>query len=106
VRQVLSCTGPQSDYRKLDDLFVRHLLERDLLAPDPLRIGARTGQDGQLIDQTGEPIDRLCTLGISWGFFMNQSRYRGCADKQPLWLNAFCKITNEKARLELAPRQS
>jgi uncharacterized NAD(P)/FAD-binding protein YdhS len=106
VRQVLSCTGPQSDYRKLDDLFVRHLLERDLLAPDPLRIGARTGQDGQLIDQTGEPIDRLCTLGISWGFFMNQSRYRGCADKQPLWLNGFCKITNEKARLELAPRQS
>jgi uncharacterized NAD(P)/FAD-binding protein YdhS len=63
VRQVLSCTGPQSDYRKLDDPFVRHLLKRGLLAPDPLRIGAYTGQDGRLISQTGEPIDGLYTLG-------------------------------------------
>jgi hypothetical protein len=103
VRQVLSCTGPQSDYRKLDDLFVRHLLERDLLAPDPLRIGARTGQDGQLIDQTGEPIDRLCTLGISWGFFMNQSRYRGCAPKS-LRNRSVRQLTNAKPRLQTVYR--
>jgi uncharacterized NAD(P)/FAD-binding protein YdhS len=63
VRQVLSCTGPQSDYRKLDDPFVRHLLKRDLLAPDPLRIGAYSAQDGRLINQTSEPIDGLYTLG-------------------------------------------
>jgi uncharacterized NAD(P)/FAD-binding protein YdhS len=33
------------------------------LAPDPLRIGAHSGQDGRLIYQTGEPIDGLYTLG-------------------------------------------
>jgi uncharacterized NAD(P)/FAD-binding protein YdhS len=38
-------------------------LERDLLAPDPLRIGARCAQDGRLIDRTGEPIEGLYTLG-------------------------------------------
>jgi uncharacterized NAD(P)/FAD-binding protein YdhS len=63
VRQVLSCTGPQPDYRKLDDPLVRHLLERDLLAPDPLRIGAYTDQEGRLLNQAGEPIHRLYTLG-------------------------------------------
>jgi uncharacterized NAD(P)/FAD-binding protein YdhS len=73
VRQVLSCTGPQSDYRKLDDPFVRRLLERDLLAPDPLRIGAYCGQDGQLIDQTGQPIDGLYTLGSPRMGFLYES---------------------------------
>jgi uncharacterized NAD(P)/FAD-binding protein YdhS len=63
VRQVRSCTGPQSDYRKLDDLLVNRLLERDLIAPDPLRIGAYTGQDGRVLNQTGEPIAGLYTLG-------------------------------------------
>ena len=63
VRRVLSCTGPQPDYHKLDDPLVRRLLERDLLAPDPLRIGAYTDQDGRLRNQAGEPIHRLYTLG-------------------------------------------
>lgn len=63
VRRVISCTGPQSDYRKLDDPLVHRLLERDLLAPDPLRIGANTDQDGRLLNQAGEPIHRLYTLG-------------------------------------------
>src|SRR6266849_10090487 len=44
VRHVLSCTGPQSDYRKLNDPLVQQLLVRDLLAPDPLRIGAYTAE--------------------------------------------------------------
>jgi uncharacterized NAD(P)/FAD-binding protein YdhS len=63
VRQVLSCTGPQSDYRKLDDPLVRQLLERDLLAPDPLKIGAYTGEGGLIRNRIGETIDGLYTLG-------------------------------------------
>jgi uncharacterized NAD(P)/FAD-binding protein YdhS len=65
VRQVLSCTGPEPDYRKLDDSLVHHLLERDLLAPDPLRMGAYTDQEGRVLNQAGEPIHRLYTLGSS-----------------------------------------
>jgi uncharacterized NAD(P)/FAD-binding protein YdhS len=63
VKRVLSCTGPQPDYRKLDDPLVRHLLAHDLLAPDPLRMGADTDQEGRVRNQAGEPIQRLYTLG-------------------------------------------
>ncbi|MBV9875708.1 MAG: hypothetical protein JO025_13330 [Verrucomicrobia bacterium] len=63
VRQILSCTGPQPDYRKLDDPLVHHLLEGDLLAPDPLRMGAYTDQEGRVLNQAGEPIHNLYTLG-------------------------------------------
>ena len=49
VRHVLSCTGPQSDYRKLNDPLVKQLLVRNLFAPNPLRIGALTAEGGVLV---------------------------------------------------------
>ncbi len=63
VRYVLSCTGPQADYRKLNDPLVQQLLARDLLAPDPLRMGASTAEGGRLLDHAGHVIDGLYTLG-------------------------------------------
>jgi uncharacterized NAD(P)/FAD-binding protein YdhS len=63
VRHVLSCTGPQSDYRKLNDPLVKQLLVRDLLAPDPLRIGAYTAEGGHICNREGEVISGLYTLG-------------------------------------------
>jgi uncharacterized NAD(P)/FAD-binding protein YdhS len=63
VRYVLSCTGPQADYRKLKDPLVRRLLARDLFAPDPLRMGANTAPGGRVCDEGGEVIQGLYTLG-------------------------------------------
>lgn len=63
VRYVLSCTGPQADYRKLKDPLVRRLLARDLLAPDPLQMGANTAQGGRVCDQSGEVVHGLYALG-------------------------------------------
>lgn len=63
VRHVLSCTGPQADYRKLNDPLVQQLLAQDLLAPDPLRMGASTAAGGLIRNQAGEVINRLYTLG-------------------------------------------
>ena len=63
VRHVLSCTGPQADYRKLNDPLVQQLLARDFLAPDPLRMGASTTDDGMIRNQAGETINHLYTLG-------------------------------------------
>ena len=63
VRYVLSCTGPQADYRKLNDPLVQQLLARDLLAPDPLRMGASTVEGGQICNQEGRAINGLYTLG-------------------------------------------
>jgi uncharacterized NAD(P)/FAD-binding protein YdhS len=63
VRYVLSCTGPQGDYRKLNDPLVQHLLARNLLAPDPLGMGANTAEGGLLCNQAGNVINNLYTLG-------------------------------------------
>ena len=63
VRHVLSCTGPQSDYRKLNDPLVQQLLVRDLLAPDPLRIGAYTAEGGYICNREGQVISGLYTVG-------------------------------------------
>jgi uncharacterized NAD(P)/FAD-binding protein YdhS len=63
VRRVLSCTGPQSDYRKLKDVLVQRLLAHDLLAPDPLLMGASTAEGGQVRNQAGEIVPHLYTLG-------------------------------------------
>lgn len=63
VRYVLSCAGPQADYRKLKDPLVQQLLARDLLAPDPLRLGASTAEGGQICNQEGYVINGLYTLG-------------------------------------------
>lgn len=63
VRHVLSCTGPQADYRKLNDPLVQRLLARDLLAPDSLRLGANTRDGGQICNQAGCVIPGLYTLG-------------------------------------------
>ena len=46
VHCAVSCTGPQSDLRKLDDTLVRNLLKRDLLVPDFLCLGADAAADG------------------------------------------------------------
>ncbi|HWY29103.1 MAG TPA: FAD-dependent oxidoreductase [Candidatus Acidoferrum sp.] len=63
VRRILSCTGPQSDVRKLNDPLVRQLLTRNLLAPDALRMGASTAAGGLIRNQAGEVINGLYTLG-------------------------------------------
>ncbi len=63
VRYVLSCTGPQADYRKLTDPLVQQLLARDLLAPDPLRMGAHTAEGGAICNGAGVAIEGLYTLG-------------------------------------------
>jgi uncharacterized NAD(P)/FAD-binding protein YdhS len=63
VRYVLSCTGPQADYRKLKDPLVQQLLSRNLLAPDPLQMGANTADGGLIRNPAGEIIHGLYTLG-------------------------------------------
>ncbi len=63
VKYVLSCTGPQADYRKLNDPLVEQLLIRDLLATDPLHMGAYTAEGGSICNRRGEVIEGLYTLG-------------------------------------------
>jgi len=63
VDQVINCTGPQSDCRKVDNAFLANLLQQKLARPDPLLMGLDVSPDGALIDAHGVASDLLYTLG-------------------------------------------
>jgi uncharacterized NAD(P)/FAD-binding protein YdhS len=50
---VINCTGPQSDYRKLNDQLAGNLLRRGLVVPDPLGLGIQTTADGRVKNKSG-----------------------------------------------------
>lgn len=62
VRWLVNCTGPERDVRRLESPLVRSLLERRLIAPDPLGLGVLTAPDGQLIGERG-PVPGAFVVG-------------------------------------------
>ncbi len=60
---VLNCSGSESDYRNLDHLLVRNLLQQGQAIPDPLRLGLKVDGRGALLDDHGVASPRLYTLG-------------------------------------------
>jgi uncharacterized NAD(P)/FAD-binding protein YdhS len=63
VARVINCTGPASDYARLDLPLVVQMRRAGWLVPDPLRLGIQTADDGRLIGIDGQPVDDLYTLG-------------------------------------------
>lgn len=63
VARAINCTGPASDYAKLDLPLVVQLRRAGWLVPDALRLGVETAGDGRLIGSDGRPVERLYTLG-------------------------------------------
>lgn len=47
---LLNCTGPERDLTRSTNPLVQTLLTQGLLCPDELRLGARTGHNGELLD--------------------------------------------------------
>jgi uncharacterized NAD(P)/FAD-binding protein YdhS len=60
---VVNCTGPASDYSRIDDPLVRNLLERGLARPDPLHLGLDIDDRQHLIARDGAPSERLYAAG-------------------------------------------
>ncbi len=63
VARVLNCTGAESNYRKLADPLVRHLMRHGLAHADPLHLGLATADDGALAGTTGAATLPIWTLG-------------------------------------------
>jgi len=63
VKQVVNCTGPQADPRKLDDQLVKNLLKRGLVTPDRLCVGIATSPDYVVLNALGKPIPGLYAMG-------------------------------------------
>lgn len=65
VARVINCTGPQSDFAKIQAPLVRQLLADGLVVPDELKLGLVTTPGGALLGKAGKPIAGLYTLGPS-----------------------------------------
>ncbi|HYO75142.1 MAG TPA: FAD/NAD(P)-binding protein [Thermoanaerobaculia bacterium] len=63
VARAINCTGPASDYARLDLPLVVQLRRAGWLVPDALRLGVETADDGRLLGSDGQPVDGLYTLG-------------------------------------------
>jgi uncharacterized NAD(P)/FAD-binding protein YdhS len=63
VHRVVNCTGPESNYRRLNHPLIVNLREQGLIEPDALGLGLMTDANGALLDRNGAPSDLLFTLG-------------------------------------------
>ncbi|MDZ4876617.1 MAG: hypothetical protein CLLPBCKN_006052 [Chroococcidiopsis cubana SAG 39.79] len=63
VSRVVNCTGPASNYRKLQHPLVVNLRSLGLLCPDELALGIKTAPNGALLNDLEEASKYLYTLG-------------------------------------------
>jgi uncharacterized NAD(P)/FAD-binding protein YdhS len=56
-------TGPAADIGRVTDPLLRGLLDDGLARPDSLRLGLDADSGGAVIDASGQPSDRIFTLG-------------------------------------------
>jgi uncharacterized NAD(P)/FAD-binding protein YdhS len=63
AQYVINCTGPASDYRRIDDPLARSLISQGLVRPGPFNLGLDVAADLRLIAENGEPSGRLYAAG-------------------------------------------
>lgn len=63
VSRVINCTGPQSDFTKVEQPLIQQLLAEGMIKPDDLRLGLVTTPDATLINKAGMPVEGFYTLG-------------------------------------------
>jgi len=61
--QVINCTGPATDYARVEQPLVAQLRSVGWLTPDPLGLGIETEDDGGLIDRNGRRVPGLFAIG-------------------------------------------
>jgi uncharacterized NAD(P)/FAD-binding protein YdhS len=61
--RVINCSGPEHDFRKLDNPLIQRLLAQDLMSPYPLNIGVQVATDGALVAADGTTSTRIYTIG-------------------------------------------
>lgn len=64
VSRVINCTGPETDFSKLKEHFLRLCLQNEILIQDELKLGIKTNVDTyQVIDGNQKEHTNLFTLG-------------------------------------------
>ncbi|WP_293389460.1 FAD/NAD(P)-binding protein [Nevskia sp.] len=63
VQRVVNCTGPDSNYRRLNHPLLQSLREQGLATVDTLGLGLETDAAGGLVERDGRASARIFTLG-------------------------------------------
>jgi uncharacterized NAD(P)/FAD-binding protein YdhS len=63
VDHVISCTGSETDCRRIDESFVTSLFVQGFARPDPLFLGLDVDEEGALIDYKGISSQMLYAIG-------------------------------------------
>jgi uncharacterized NAD(P)/FAD-binding protein YdhS len=60
---IINCMGPESNYTKIQDPLIVHLLAKGMIQPDALRLGINCTPEGIVLDNQGKQSPFLFTLG-------------------------------------------
>jgi uncharacterized NAD(P)/FAD-binding protein YdhS len=60
---VVNCIGPETDYRRIDDVLVANLMRRGTICPGPASIGIDARPNGEIVGRDGASSGALYTLG-------------------------------------------
>ena len=60
---IVNCTGPHSNYERLNEPLIQSLRSQGLIQPDALRFGVETTAEGRVVYQDGRLSEVLFTLG-------------------------------------------
>ncbi|WP_344015198.1 FAD/NAD(P)-binding protein [Pseudonocardia xinjiangensis] len=60
---IVNCTGPSSDITRTTDPLLRTLLDRGVIAPDPLGLGVACTERGELLDSHGDAVPGMYSVG-------------------------------------------
>jgi uncharacterized NAD(P)/FAD-binding protein YdhS len=63
VQRIINCSGPETDYERIEDPLVGQLIAAGLVRPDPYRLGLHATTRGALIGRDGWPSRRLFGVG-------------------------------------------
>jgi uncharacterized NAD(P)/FAD-binding protein YdhS len=66
VSRIINCTGPESDFTKLDNNFLKKSIEKGIIIQDNLKLGLHTDTDTfQVFNAAGKRHANLYTLGAN-----------------------------------------
>lgn len=63
VSRVINCTGPQSNYNELKDVFVQNLLAKKIILSSELKMGIETNLKGQILQSELQPSSDIYAIG-------------------------------------------
>lgn len=63
TQRVINCTGPQSNYKQLEEAFYKKALDQGLIFSNELNLGLKTDIHGRLLNDRNEVIPNLFAIG-------------------------------------------